>query len=250
VLSHDATALAGAARDLLSVRTPDSPPLFVWLHFIELHEWAGGDPDMRPEHRRLYDDALTKVDAAVVELTAAFAGLPPERQPIVIVTGDHSEALGDHGQPFHSSDLYNSQIRVPLIVSAPDLAPRRIGEAVSLVDLAPTILELAGFEPLRHPIFDGRSLVDLITGARTSDPGSGRAYAVMMADRFLRTGREALVVGTWKIIRTGTRDELFDLSTDVREFTDRADNAPEQLRAMRAALDAQHQRNRASPFSQ
>jgi hypothetical protein len=251
VVEHDADKLVAGLAARLEARGPDAPPSFAWLHFIELHEWAGGDPDMRPEKRRLYDEALTRVDGFVTQLTAALARLPEARRPIVIITGDHSEALGDHGAPFHASDLYNSQLQVPLIIAGPGVVARRIGEAVSLLDLAPTILELAGFEPLPHPLFDGRSLVPLLTGARDPDLAAGRAYAAMVADRYVPAGRVALVLGRWKIIRTpGRADELYDLGTDPRELADRAATSPVQLAAMRAALDAQRQRDRQSPFWQ
>jgi hypothetical protein len=73
VIAHDAEALIAALAARLAVRKPDSRPLYVWLHFIELHEWAGGDPDMSAEHRRLYDDALVRMDAYVAKLVAALA---------------------------------------------------------------------------------------------------------------------------------------------------------------------------------
>ena len=63
------------------------------------------------------DPKTPRGDGVVTQLTAALARLPIERRPIVIVTGDHSEALGDHGAPFHASDLYNSQLQVPLIIT-------------------------------------------------------------------------------------------------------------------------------------
>lgn len=251
VIQHDADRLVAALAERLTARAADAPPTFAWLHFIELHEWAGGDPDMRPEHRRLYDEALVRVDAVVTQLTAALARLPAERQPIVIVTGDHGEALGDHGAPFHASDLYDSQLQVPLIVAGPGVAARRVDEVVSLLDLAPTILELAGFVAPGHPTLDGRSLVDLLTGARAPDRARGRAYAAMIADRYVPASRLALVIGRWKLIRTpGRKDELYDLATDPRELVDRAGTATGPLRELQQALDAQRLRDRASPFWQ
>jgi len=251
VVERDASALVAAARARLAVRAPDSPPLYLWLHFIELHEWAGGDPDLRPERRRLYDDSLARIDGEVGGLLAALATLPPGRAPIVIVTGDHGEALGDHGEPFHSTDLYNSQIQVPLVVAGPGIAARRVDEVVSLLDLVPTVLDLAGFEPPGHPILDGRSLADLLTGRRDPDTSRGRAYAAMVVDRFVRTGPRTLILGQWKLIHHGDseRDELYDLASDPRELSDRATREPDQLLRMRAALFAQQLRDRASPFA-
>ena len=190
------------------------------------------------------------MDATVGKLLDALATLPPERAPIVIVTGDHSEALGDHGAPFHSSDLYNSQIQVPLIIAGPGVAARRIPEAVSLLDIVPTVLELTGFEPPGHPTLDGRSLADLLTGARAPDVDRGRAFAAMIVDRFVRTGLRAIVLGRWKLIHhvDTNRGELYDLVSDPRELTDRATRDPGPLQRLRAALFEQAARDRASPF--
>lgn len=250
VIQHDADALIAAAAARLEVRKPDSPPLYMWLHFIELHEWAGGDPDMRPERRRLYDDALTRMDASVGRLLEVLGRLPPERQPIVIITGDHSEALGDHGAPFHATDLYGSQLQVPLFIAGPGIVAQRIPEVVSLLDLVPTILDLAGFTPPGHPILDGRSLADLLTGARPSDVTRGRAYAAMIADRFIRASQRALVVGRWKLIHHGDtgREELYELGSDPREMNDRAARDPVKRLELRRALLEQRARDLASPF--
>ncbi|MEZ4400127.1 MAG: sulfatase-like hydrolase/transferase [Kofleriaceae bacterium] len=250
VIEHDADKLVAALAARLAARPPDAAPLYAWLHFIELHEWAGGDPDMSPDKRRRYDEALTRIDGSVAALAAAVAALPPARQPIVIITGDHSEALGDHGQPFHATDLYNSQLRVPLIITGPGVAARRVAEPVSLLDVVPTTLALAGFEPLRHPLADGRSLEDLVLGTRAPDPDGGGAYAAMVTDRFVRTTRRALVRGRWKLIHTdgSAADELYDLRADPRELTNRAVVEPARLRAMQAELATQRVLDRMSPF--
>lgn len=249
IIEREPAKLVAALRAHLAARGPDAPPLYVWMHWIDLHEWAGGDPDMRPEKRRLYDEALTRIDGAVVALNAALAELPTARQPVVVVTGDHSEALGDHGQPFHSSDLYNSQLQVPLIVAGPGIAVGRVPEAVSLLDLAPTLLELGGFVAPPHPIFDGRALTDLLTGSRAPDVARGRAYAAMVTDRHNRSAGAALVLGRWKLLRmAGRPDELYDLVTDPRERANRAVAEPAALGELAAALAAQRLRDRASPF--
>ena len=90
---------------------------------------------------------------------------------------DHGEGLGDHGQPYHSTDLYDSQIRVPLVIAGPGIAPHHVGETVSLTDLTPTLVELAGFEPPRGASIDGRSLADLATGRRIPEADRGIAFA-------------------------------------------------------------------------
>ena len=75
---------------------------------------------------RCYDRSLAAADAVLGELLGAFAQRPPDQAPIVIVTADHGEALGEHGQPYHSTDLYDSQIQVPLVIAGPGIRTGRI----------------------------------------------------------------------------------------------------------------------------
>ena len=247
-IRHDGQELVAAYKERVAARRPDGPPTFTWIHFIELHEWAGGNPDLSPERRRIYDDLVAQVDRWVGELVKANESLPPDRHPIILITGDHSEAFGEHGQPFHSSDLYNSQIRVPLIVAGPSVPATRVHEPVSLVDLAPTILELAGFVAPAFPQMDGRSLADLLVGARHPDPEAGGAYAVTIEDRYVRDRRSALVRGRWKLIHQLGRWELYDLRTDPNEMRDLARGDPARLTELQALMHARWERDRVTPF--
>ena len=79
----------------------------------------------------------------------------------MVVAGDHGESLGDHGERDHGIFVYQSVLRVPLIVRAPNVAPRRIRSVVRLVDVLPTVLELLDF---RWPRGDGVSLLAMMQG--------------------------------------------------------------------------------------
>lgn len=210
-------------------------PLFVWMHIIEPHVWAEGATELPPEHLRdqMYDRTLTASDKALAELVGAFAQRAPEAAPIVIVTADHGEALGDHGQPFHSSDLYNSQIRVPLVVAGPGIQAGRVAETVSLTGLAPTLVELAGFVP---PEMDAASFAPLARGTRPAELDAGDAFAAMIQDRSNPGGVVAVVRGGWKLIVTGGRPELYDLHADPGELTDLAGARPDKLAELHALL--------------
>lgn len=247
-IRHDGQDLVAAYRARAGAQRPDGPPTFTWIHFIELHEWAGGNPDLSPERRRIYDDLVGQIDRWVAELVAVSETLPQERRPIIIITGDHSEAFGEHGQPFHSSDLYNSQIRVPLIIAGPTVSATRVHEPVSLVDLAPTILELAGFVAPSFPQMDGRSLADVLTGKRQPNPDGGGAYAATIIDRYVRDRRSALVSGRWKLIHQLDRWELYDLRTDANELRDLASGNAARLAELQALMRARWERDRVTPF--
>jgi arylsulfatase A-like enzyme len=87
---------------------------------------------------------------------------------------------------------------------------------VSLTDLTPTVLELAGFEPPRGPGMDGISVADLATGKRLADPERGVAFAAMIKDRSNPGGVSAVVRGPWKLIE-GNAFELYNVHTDPTE---------------------------------
>lgn len=241
VIDRDGQNLVDAFKARLPAMR--SAPTFTWIHFIELHRWAEGN-----ESRTRYDQLLGRVDEYVGQLVAATGTLPEERRPIIIVTGDHSEALGEHGQPYHSTDLYNSQIRIPLIIAGPGVVNTGSAEAVSLVDVAPTILDLAGFVPPSPPMMDGRSLADFLRGERASDPARGFAYAAMIVDRYVRTAARALVSEQWKIIERNDHVELYDLHDDPNERKNLAQAKPEVVREMLEKLRAREAKDRVLPF--
>jgi arylsulfatase A-like enzyme len=161
-----------------------------------------------------------------------------------VITSDHGEGLGDHGSPYHSSDLYDTQVHVPLVFAGPGVAARRILEVVSLTDLAPTMLELAGFVPPALPDMDGRSIADLVIGARAPDPEGGYAFAAMIQDRSTSQSARAIVRGRWKLIDGPRGIELYDRRADPGELENLAESEPEvrarlqRLLEERAALDA------------
>ncbi len=244
--------LAKQARRWLDAREKqrDKKPLFLWMHILEPHNWrtGGAAPRNDEERRRLYDRALSAADTMLVDLLGAFSARPPAQAPIVIVTADHGEALGDHGQPFHSTDLYNSQIHVPFVIAGPGIKPGRIGETVSMTDLTPTLLELAGFIAPTGPTMDGRSVADLATGRRLSAEDGGTAFAAMIKDRSNPGGITAMVRGRWKLIESSAGVELYDVHADPGETSNAAAAQPRVFSDLRLLLDEHEKRGSLSPF--
>lgn len=242
VLAERAAAALRAARNEPRGR----PPLWMWVHLIEPHQWNGGGAYLPPPElaRQRYDAALTRADALVGTILSGLEGGPPA---LVVVTSDHGEGLGDHGAPFHSSDLYDSQLRVPLVIAGPGIAPARHAEVTGLIDLAPTLLELAGYEVAPEQL-EGRSLAALLRGQRPSQDDGGYAFAAMIRDRSVSEESAALVRGRHKLIVGPRTVELYDLAADPGELRNLSGSSPQlgELRRMlreRASLDA------ASPFA-
>ena len=148
-----------------------------------------------------------------------------------IVFGDHGEAFGQHeGNYGHTFFLYEENVHVPLVIAADGLAPRRVSKVVSLVDLAPTILDLAGLASPEN--YQGRSML-------ASDP----RMALFFADYSL--GMLGLRDGPWKFIYEldSGRSRMFDLDRDRGESVDlaarNAGRAAEYGRVVRAWSGAQ-----------
>jgi arylsulfatase A-like enzyme len=251
-IEPDGMRLAQRARAWLDTREqlPRGKPLFLWMHILEPHNWAVGmaDSSAEAEKRRAYDRTLARADAMLRAVFGAFTERPAERAPILIVTADHGEGLGDHGSPFHSVDLYNSNLHVPFVLAGPGIRPGRVPETVSLTDLTPTVLELAGYVPPAVPALDGRSLADLAEGRRPGDPDGGVAFAAMVKDRSNPGGVTALVRGSWKLIERGASLELYDLRADFGELTNVIGQHPATAAELERLLRAHQARARRSPF--
>jgi arylsulfatase A-like enzyme len=224
-------------------------PLFLWMHILEPHNWGSGSgvPNNEDDRKKFYDRALMTSDAMIVELLAPFAQRAPESAPIVVVTADHGEALGEHGQPYHSTDLYNSQIRVPLVIGGPGVKAQRIPETVSLTDLTPSLLELAGFESPRGVSMDGKSFADLATGRRLPEPEGGVAFAAMIKDRSNPGGLTAVIKGPWKLIE-GAQQELYNVHSDPNERSNLISTKVSMYEELKLLLKQFQDRGNQSPF--
>lgn len=204
------------------IETNDASPWFAWVHLFDPHT-----PYTAPEAFRQdgpfggYYAEIAYTDHWIGELVASVRKRHPDA--IVVVTSDHGEGLGDHGEYDHGLMLYQSTLRVPLIVSAPGrLPPQRADVPVRTADIAPTLLDLAGAPP--QPNLDGVDLApDLRRGAAPSPPPAySESYfaAVTYGWAPLKAMRE----GVTKRIE-GARAETFDLAADPHEDKPLADAA-------------------------
>jgi arylsulfatase A-like enzyme len=248
-IEKDGERLAGMAARWLRQRRSQKP-LFLWFHFIEPHGWEKDHPVAPASKRRelRYDMSLTDADRALGGvLDAVWKDPARKNRTILVVTSDHGEGLGDHGVRNHAASLYNSEIRVPLLIAAPGVRSRRIQRTVGLYDLAPTLLDLAGFVPPGMPAMDGVSLVPVLRG--TARDEGGEAYAAMVSDRSVATGQRALVAGNFKIIqKEGKPLELYDVRADPHERINLIKSRPDVAAEMRAKLAARKRTDGEDPF--
>jgi arylsulfatase A-like enzyme len=152
-------------------RAPTDRPLFLWVHLYDPHRLWEAPAPWRDRHDP-YRAEISFADAQTGRLLDHLAGLGRLRRSLVVITSDHGEALGEHGEISHAYFAYDSTMRVPLLFWAGartgiSLAPgARIDGIVSLVDLAPTLRALSG---LPGQPTDGRSLVPHLAGEAFAD---------------------------------------------------------------------------------
>jgi len=164
-----------------------------------------------------YYGIVTHLDRQVGVVTRALAEAGLEENTVVIYLSDHGEMAGEHGMWWKSS-FFEGSVGVPLIVSCPARFPsgRTRQEVVSLVDIGPTLLELAGTGPL--PASAGASLLPLLNSDHSHRPRPAfselYAYGGIAPARMVRDGK-------WKLIHyEGHAPMLFDLEQDPGELTD------------------------------
>ena len=196
-------------------------PTFFWAHYFDVHE-PYEDTHFGTSDVERYDGEILKADRAIGRLVDEM-----ERRLhgklVVVISADHGEEFREHGGVYHGSTLYEEQIRVPMIVRAPGLTPRRVAAPVETIDLAPTLLGFAGVDA--PPSFRGRDLRALATGRV---PDVGPAFAAVISKRMAVSWPYKLVAD----LRFGNF-ELYDLANDPRERENLAGRRPADLARMR-----------------
>ncbi len=147
-----------------------------WFFDEDVMTWATKPPFERriPERdlrhvMAMYDAEIHWVDAHVGRILQRVADLGLEDDTLVVVTADHGDEFFDHGSIGHRSTVWPELCRVPLVIRVPGgAAGRRVPEMVSLVDVAPTLLELCGLPPL--PEAEGRSLAPFLEPTMEAPP--------------------------------------------------------------------------------
>jgi choline-sulfatase len=169
--------------------------------------------------RHGYYAAISYVDERIGEVLAALRDSGLEEDTTVVFTADHGEMLGERGL-WYKMSFFEPSARVPLIVSAPGrIAPGRRAEAVSLLDLAPTFVELATAD--RAAEMDGRSLAGPLDG-NTAD-GSTEVVGEYLAEG-VTSPAVMIRRGPHKFIRCdGDPDQLYDLESDPHELVNLAE---------------------------
>lgn len=201
-------ALAAQTLDAaLEVLDRETPPLFLFMHWMDAHDPYDSAGTEGTKRERWFEEVVA-LDAQLGRLLAALEERKLADRTLLVVTADHGEALGDHGIPHHGTRLYESLVRVPLIIHYPGVQPRVVDDPVTLMDLGPTVLDLVGLPTPGH--FVGQSLVPYLRG---ESPELDRP---LIGD----TGKvRSIIYGRYKVIDDQIKKavEIYDLVDDPWE---------------------------------
>jgi arylsulfatase A-like enzyme/Tfp pilus assembly protein PilF len=214
----------------------DRPPFFVWLHLYDPHDpYRPPPPFAEAFHDHPYDGEIAFDDAVVGSIVDRLKRLGVLSTTMVALVGDHGESLGEHGEVTHAMFVYESVLRVPMVFWWPGhLAPARVAPLVRGIDLAPTLLDLAGLPPLAEA--QGQTLLPLVRDARLGPPsGYSETYFPLLFMNWapLRSIQD----DRWKFIDAPV-PELYDLASDPHEQSNLAAREPARAAALRRALDS------------
>lgn len=201
--------------------------------------------------RSWYDGAIAYLDYCIHDLFSFLKQLGIYDDTLVIITADHGENFGDHGLGYHMFCLYDSLMRVPLLMSYPRLRKSgiKISSLVSLTDVLPTVLELIGCDLRQYQEIQGKSLLPFddkeVHHRIFAEFGRPQYMLKRLAARYpqhdfsrydrglrcVRTKEFKLIVGSDGV------EEFYHLPSDPGEINNLVKQRPEEANVLRLALE-------------
>lgn len=219
----------------LQTHETDDRPFYLWLHYFDPHEYYQdhADIDFGTTVLDLYDEEILYTDRQLGRLFSWLRSSQLNDNTYIIIHSDHGEAFGRHGYKRHGQHLYNDQVHVPLLINGPGIEPRQVETPVGLIDLVPTIQEMAGLAI--DPSLQGMSLVPYIV--ETDPPPHPPVFIEMLKDP-THSDRRVMVSWPYKLQFGITFSEysLYDLSVDPLEEKNLVKTRPRVFRRLQSEL--------------
>ena len=211
---------------------------FLFLHYYDPHDpYAPPEPFASRFSADLYDGEIAYVDHCVGEVIDQLKELGIYDSTLLIITGDHGEMLGSHGEQTHSYYIYQGAVQVPLIVKLPGVdASRRVSSIVGIVDIVPTICGWLGIES--PPIVHGIDLTERLLSDAAANTERAIYCESVTPTNYDANSLLGVVTGRWKYIQT-TRPELYDLISDPQESNNLADGESHRAELLQDQLREQ-----------
>jgi choline-sulfatase len=234
---HSSRGLAQTAIELLSDPQITSGPFLIWVHFVDPHSQYlehKGFSHFGHDPRGLYDGEVAYTDFYIGQVLSTLEASPLAEHTAIIFTADHGEAFGEHGETHHGRHIWEEIVRIPLVVFAPGIVPRKIARRISAVEIAPTILDLAKLP--EDPGARGRSFAPELYGADLPE----RPILIDQPRNPYYPLKRAFIEGGYKLhdLPKPQNCLLFDLSRDPGETQDLVAAEPEILARIRESYEA------------
>ncbi len=199
---------------------PQPAPWFLWVHYYDPHAPYEPPAELAKRYQQApYDGEIAFVDQQLGRLMRTIDERNETGRTVVLVTGDHGESLGEHGEGTHGIFIYDATLRVPWVMAGPAVAAGRTSKTVARsIDVLPTLADFAGL-PQRtdmegrslRPAVDGHEMGEAPTYAESLYPEVELGWAPLHAWR----------ASGFKYIKA-PKPELYDMQKDPSETTNRA----------------------------
>ena len=224
VTEHSGAEVVARAAAWLGKNTQG--PFFIWVHLR----------DASAARAALYNAAIAADDAAVGKLLGALKAQKADATTAIVVLADHGQSLGAHGEDGHGIFLYDDTIHVPLLIKLPEnqTAAKKVTAKVRLVDVAPTILEIAGV-PVPSQM-QGQSLL------RIARAGGGSDQPVYSRSDLSQRGFGWSILESWRagkyLYIRAPKPELYDMTSDPAASHNLAQSSKATMDTMASQLDS------------
>ncbi len=208
---------------------------FLFLHYYDPHyPYNPPEPFKSKFMESLYDGEIAYADHCIGKVIKKLKSLDLYDSTLIVIAGDHGESLQEHGESTHGYFIYQSAVKVPLIVKLPGKGkPKKDTRTVSLIDIVPTILG-----SLNIPIPSEVMGKDLLGNVKVGDNPELSEYSfceALMPTKYGCNSLLGVVDGDWKYIQT-TRPELYDLKNDPDEKVNLVSQNPQRVRILKDIL--------------
>jgi len=204
-----------------------SEKFFLFLHYYDPHDdYEAPEPFATKYADNPYAGEIAYTDHCIGKVIEKIKELGLYDSSLIIITGDHGEMLGEHGELTHTYFVYQSALRVPLIFKLPGRTEsRRISYCVGLVDILPTICGILGID--KPDRIQGRDLSRYFEGKPPLDKNRTLFSESIVPTRYGANALMALTTGRYKYIQS-IRPELYDIARDPNEQNNLFERQPER----------------------
>jgi len=219
------------------IRENQRRPFFLWLHYFDPHVPYSAPPTFNAKiPSSPYHAEIASADEQIGRVIDEIERRGLRDQTLVILTSDHGEGLGEHGELTHSYFVYQSTMHVPLVFSGPKSLKQgtRVESLVRTADIAPTVLDMFGLSV--PEAMQGVSLLPLLSGEKPGEPRIAYGESIEFAKVFATSPLRFLIEGRWKYIHK-PNPELYDLAADPGELENRVADEPEVVTKLMTRLE-------------